>query len=57
MAVEHLRIAVEKLPLESLMHRNLGNALVALGRVEEAIVQYKKALEIKPDYAQVRQNL
>ena len=56
-AVEHLRIAVEKLPLESLMHRNLGNALVAQGRVEEAIVQYKNALEIKPDYAQVRQNL
>lgn len=49
--------ATGKLPLESLMHRNLGNALVAQGRVEEAIVQYKKAVEIKPDYAEAHFNL
>jgi tetratricopeptide (TPR) repeat protein len=50
-AVKHLRIAVEKLPLESLMHCNLGKALVAQGRVEEAIVHYQKAVDIKPDDA------
>ena len=31
-------------------HNNLGNALLQKGQVDEAIVHYQKALEIKPDY-------
>ena len=30
-------------------HANLGNALADLGRLEEAIAHYRRALEIKPD--------
>ena len=36
---------------------NLGNALADRGQVDEAIVHYRKALEIKPDYADAHFNL
>ena len=35
----------------------LGNALFEKGRVDDAIAQYQKALEINPDYAEARNNL
>jgi tetratricopeptide (TPR) repeat protein len=38
-------------------HNNLGNALLQKGSVDEAIVHYQKALEIKPDFAEACQNL
>jgi tetratricopeptide (TPR) repeat protein len=38
-------------------HNNLGNALLKMGRVDEAITQYQKALEIKPDFAEAHNNL
>lgn len=38
-------------------HNNLGRALAQQGRSAEAIVQYEKALEIKPDYAETNFNL
>jgi len=56
-AVEHLRIAVERLPWDVSMHTNLGSALAAQGRGDEAIAHFQKALEIKPDYAEAHYNL
>jgi tetratricopeptide (TPR) repeat protein len=56
-AVEHLRIAVEKLPWDVPTNRELGNALAAQGQVDEAIAHFQKALEIKPNDVQVRRNL
>jgi protein O-mannosyl-transferase len=38
-------------------HNNLGNALLEGGRAEEAIVHFRRALEIKPDYADAHINL
>jgi tetratricopeptide (TPR) repeat protein len=38
-------------------HNNLGNALLKEGNVDEAIVQYQKALQINPDYAKAHYNL
>jgi tetratricopeptide (TPR) repeat protein len=38
-------------------HYNLGNALFQKGNVDEAIVQYQKALQIDPDNARVHGNL
>jgi superkiller protein 3 len=35
----------------------LGNALFEKGKVDEAVVQYQKALEINPDYAEACNNL
>ena len=38
-------------------HNNLGGALFAQGRSVEAIQQYQRALEIKPDFVEARYNL
>jgi tetratricopeptide (TPR) repeat protein len=38
-------------------HCDLGSALLDLGRVEEALTQYRKALEIRPDDAMAHHNL
>jgi tetratricopeptide (TPR) repeat protein len=32
-------------------YANLGGALLRMGRVDEAITQYRKALKIRPDYS------
>ena len=36
---------------------NKGNVLINLGKKKEAIVCYKKALEINPNYAPAKNNL
>jgi tetratricopeptide (TPR) repeat protein len=38
-------------------HNNLGIALLQKGSVDEAIVHYQKALQIKPDYSDAHDNL
>jgi tetratricopeptide (TPR) repeat protein len=48
---------VAKVPHNPRAHYNLGVTLAGRGQVEEAIAQYQKALEIKPDYAAARRNL
>jgi len=40
-----------------LPHNNLGLALAQKGQVDEAVTHFRKALEIKPDYANAHQNL
>jgi len=40
-----------------LTHNNLGLALIRSQQVDEAIVHFQKALEIKPDYTDARANL
>ena len=44
------RTTIDRNPACWMAHNNLGPLLVARGRVDEAIAQYRKALEIKPDY-------
>ena len=38
-------------------HNNLGNALKGLGKLDEAVASYHKALAIKPDLADAHSNL
>ena len=38
-------------------HSNLGNALQALGKLDEAVASYNKAIKLKPDYAEAYVNL
>lgn len=56
-AVEHLRIAVERMPYRASLYTNLGAALDAQGHVDEAIAHYQKALRIDPDDAMAHYNL
>jgi len=44
-------------PHALLTHFNLGDALIRTGRLSEAIEQFERALEIKPDYPQAHINL
>jgi len=41
----------------SMLHNNLGNALLEKGQVDEAIAELQKALEINPNYAGAHSNL
>jgi tetratricopeptide (TPR) repeat protein len=41
----------------SVAHRNLGTTLLNKGRLDDAIVQYQEALQIKPAYAEAHFNL
>jgi tetratricopeptide (TPR) repeat protein len=41
----------------NLAHNNLGKALFRKGNVEEAIIEFQKSLQIKPDYAEAHLDL
>jgi Flp pilus assembly protein TadD len=38
-------------------HNNLGLVLVDCGQIDEAIAHYRRALEIRPDFAEAQYNL
>src|SRR5215218_9227965 len=44
-------------PSDAEIHNNHGIALGSLGRLEEAIAAYRRALAIRPDYAEAHYNL
>ena len=44
-------------PLNARVHNNLGLALAGCGRIDEAIVHFRKALDIDPEYAKAQNNL
>jgi tetratricopeptide (TPR) repeat protein len=43
--------------VDALAHNNLGNAFVQKGLMDEAIVHYRKAVDLQPDYADAEFNL
>jgi len=52
-----IRVTDKTYPTFALAHYNLGEALVAEGKNEEAISHYKMAIKIKPGYADAYNNL
>ena len=44
-------------PDNPLAHNNLGSALAGRGQLSKAIAEYRRALEIKPDYSAAHDNL
>ncbi len=48
---------VQDYPTRPEPYGNLGNALFANGKLKEAIVQYQKAVDIRPDYAEAHFSL
>jgi len=52
-----VRVTDKKYPNLAFIHNNLGIALFAEQKNEEAISHYKMAIKIKPDYAEAHNNL
>jgi len=52
-----IKVTDKKYPGFSVVHNNLGIALVAEGKNEEAISHYKMAIKIKPNFAEAYNNL
>ena len=44
-------------PEQVAAHYGLANALVKLGRADEAVAHYRQALQAKPDFAQAQHDL
>jgi protein O-GlcNAc transferase len=56
-AVEIINTAIEISPTFATYHSNLGNALQALERYEDAIAAFEAAIRLHPDYAEAHYNL
>jgi protein O-mannosyl-transferase len=48
---------VEKAPTAWMAHNNLANALLAIGRADEAAAHYREALRLKPEFGLAHYNL
>src|SRR6476661_3470091 len=51
LSVQYIERAIALAGLEAAFHSNLGNALKAQGKLHQAIAAYRRALELKPDFA------
>ena len=56
-AIIHFQRAVRLVPGTANFQNNLGDALAAAGRVDEAVVHFKEAVRLQPDYAEAYNNL
>ena len=52
-----LETAAQLLPKDPEAHTNLGNALRARGRLEQAAARHRRAIELKGDHAEAHNNL
>jgi len=56
-AVEHLAIAAKFVPNDVAIHYYLGNALMGLGKNDEALAVFSKTLELDPTLADAHQRI
>ena len=56
-AVDLIGEAISIAPRAALYHCNSGNALKAAGRLDEAVLRYRRAISLQPDYAEAINNL
>jgi len=52
-----IKVTDKKYPNFAVVHNNLGNALFADRKIEEAISHYKMAIKLNPDFAEAHNNL
>ena len=53
-AEQHYRLALELRPGHALAHTNLGSVLAVTGRLDEAVEEFNRALEIDPGLTPAR---
>ena len=56
-ASQNIQTAISLEPQNPIYHFNYANILQDLNHKEEAIEQYKKALELKPDFKEAKEEL
>ena len=56
-AVEALQTAADLMPRDAEAQTNLGNALRAQGKFDEAVEHHRRAVQLDPDYADAYNNL
>lgn len=56
-ALPAFRKTAQLLPGDAAAHYNLGVALKSLGRLDEAVASYRRAVSLKPDYVEAHSNL
>ena len=56
-ALQYIGRAIARKENVPVFHHNLGKAHRALGQLAEAVVCYRRALELKPDYAEAHSSL
>ena len=57
LARHHFEAAIRYRPDDAAIRYNLGTALLALGRYDEAVIQLEEALRIQPIFPQAEANL
>jgi tetratricopeptide (TPR) repeat protein len=55
--LQALQMAARWLPADAGVHNNLGNALARLGRLDEAVANFRHALRLNPEFAEAQNNL
>jgi tetratricopeptide (TPR) repeat protein len=55
--LQALQMATKLLPEDAVAHNNLANALGRLGRLEDAVINYRHALRLNPQFAEAHNNL
>jgi len=55
--LQALQMATKLLPEDAAARNNLGNALGRLGRLEDAVINYRHALRLNPQFAEAHNNL
>ncbi|MCP4593965.1 MAG: tetratricopeptide repeat protein [bacterium] len=56
-AAKRLRAALELRPGFAMAHSELGQALEGMGRLEEAVEEYSKAVRLRPKFGEARERL
>jgi Flp pilus assembly protein TadD len=56
-AIPHYQLALVRRPDDAELYNNLGAAWAQLGELDEAILQFRRALELQPNFADAQRNL
>ena len=56
-AADEFRAALEYLPQSAAAHNNFGVALASMGRIDQAVEHFRRAVVLDPGFEEARNNL